>query len=111
MADVDVAVSLVPDIPVLRVATATKLVEYLAMGKPVVANEHPDHLTVLRDSGAGYCVPLDVGAFAAAITDILDSATTAECMAKAGPIYVAEHRNYAKMAKAVAAVYFERCSH
>ncbi len=42
---------------ILRAASPTKLVEYMAMGKAVVANDHPEQKRVIEESGAGYCVP------------------------------------------------------
>ena len=41
--------------PILNVASPTKLVEYMAMGRPVVANDHPDQRLVIEASGGG-CV-------------------------------------------------------
>jgi hypothetical protein len=40
----------------LNPASPTKLVEYMALGKAVVANDHPDQRMVLEQSGAGICV-------------------------------------------------------
>jgi glycosyltransferase involved in cell wall biosynthesis len=49
----DVCLSPCPPNPLLVVGTPTKLVEYLAMGRPVVANDHPDQREVLEASSTG----------------------------------------------------------
>ena len=56
---------------ILRSCSPTKLIEYMAFSKPVVANDHPDQSRVLSDSGAGICVPWSVEAFANAIVHLL----------------------------------------
>ena len=57
--------------PILRSASPTKLVEYMAMGKAVVANDHPEQKRVIEESGAGYCVPYEEQPFADAIVRLL----------------------------------------
>ena len=53
-------------------ATPTKLIEYLAMGRPVVATDHPDQRQVIEASGAGIIAAPTAGDFAAAIVGLLD---------------------------------------
>jgi glycosyltransferase involved in cell wall biosynthesis len=56
---------------------------------------------VIEESGAGYCVPWDEGAFAAAIVRLLTAPETAKEMGERGRRYVAEHRAYPKIADLV----------
>lgn len=107
MAEADVAVSLVPPDPLFDVASPTKLVEYLAMGLAVVANEHPDQTAVVETSQAGLTAPFDVERFAAAIAELQDNPEARHQMAERGPGYVSRNRNYAVMAERLAARYFE----
>jgi glycosyltransferase involved in cell wall biosynthesis len=92
--DADVCVSPIFPTPVLNAASPTKLVEYMAMGKPVVANDHPEQRLVISESGAGYCVPWDEEAFASAIVRLLVEPDEARRMGERGRRYVAERRSY-----------------
>jgi glycosyltransferase involved in cell wall biosynthesis len=103
--DADVAVSLVPRGELFDCSSPTKVVEYLALGVPVVANDLPDQHQVLTESGAGISAPTSVPEFAAAITRILDQPALASAMRKAGPPYVESHRSYAVIGERVAATY------
>lgn len=79
---------------VLRVASPTKLVEYMALGRPVIGNEHPEQSEVIAASGAGLSVPWGAEHFARAMTQCLDDPQAAEAMAARGPAWVAKHRTY-----------------
>src|SRR5690606_7576977 len=43
--------------PLLRVASPTKFVEYLAHAKPTVGNEHPDQTMIAQESDGALIVP------------------------------------------------------
>jgi glycosyltransferase involved in cell wall biosynthesis len=101
----DVCLSPCPPDPLLVVGTPTKLVEYLAMGRPVVANDHPDQREVLEASGAGLITDLSSEGFAEAIAILLSDRTAAESMAVRGPPWIAAHRSYAMLAEQVSSVY------
>jgi glycosyltransferase involved in cell wall biosynthesis len=87
--------------PILQSASPTKLVEYMAMGKAVVANDHPEQKRVIEESGAGYCVPYDEEPFAAAIVNLLQNPEIARRMGERGRSYVIEHRAYGVIADRV----------
>lgn len=89
---------------VLRSASPTKLVEYLALGRPVVCNDHPEQSAIIAACGAGRCVPWDEHAFADAMVALLQEPVKAEFAASAGPGWVAAHRTYPQIARTV----FER---
>lgn len=91
--------------PTYLSATPTKLVEYLAMGRPVVASDHPDQRLVIEDSGAGLISTFTAEGFAAAIGVLLADLEAAEAMGARGPQWVAENRDYAAISKTVAEVY------
>jgi glycosyltransferase involved in cell wall biosynthesis len=101
----DIAVSVVPRGELFDCASPTKVIEYLALGLPVIANDQPDQHNVLIESGAGLAVAMDVSAFSNAMVRILNDPMLAATMRKAGPAYVEARRSYALLGEQVAAVY------
>ncbi len=79
---------------VLRVASPTKLIEYMAMSKPTVCNDHPEQSAVIRDSGAGRCVAWSPEAFASAICELLGHPEDAIALGDMGLNWVRRHRTY-----------------
>ena len=59
----DVCVSPILPTPILNCGSPTKLLEYMAMGKASVANDHPEQQQIISESKAGICVPYDEKAF------------------------------------------------
>jgi glycosyltransferase involved in cell wall biosynthesis len=90
----DICFSPFAPIPVLASTSPTKLIEYMAMGKCIVANEHPEQRQVMDDSGAGQCVEWDEEAFASETCRLLDDPAQARELAARGPDWVREHRTY-----------------
>lgn len=84
--------------PILKSTSPTKLVEYMALGKAVVANDHPEQRRVIGESGAGLCVPYDPAAFGQAIVTLLRDPARRRAMGKRGRRYVSRHRDYPKIA-------------
>lgn len=84
---------------VLRSTSPTKLVEYMAAGKAVVANDHPEQAEVIAASGAGLCVPWDVGAFADAMVRLLDDVELRRTMGSAGRAWALQHRRYSAISR------------
>jgi glycosyltransferase involved in cell wall biosynthesis len=80
--------------PILDSTSPTKLIEYMGMGKAVVANDHPEQKQVLAQSGGGLCVPYDEDAFSEAILYLLDRPQVAAEMGRRGRAYVESHRDY-----------------
>lgn len=99
--EADVCVSPFYPTPILNSASPTKLVEYMALGKAVVANDHPDQRTLIDGSGGGLCVPWDESAFADAIVELMDAPQRAHEMGQRGRQYVLKHRSYGVIADAV----------
>ena len=92
-------------VPILRSTSPTKLIEYMALGKPVVANDHPEQADVLRASGAGIVCAWNEQEFAAAIVELLIDPQRCQKMGVAGRSYVAEHRTHWAMVELVAGRY------
>lgn len=85
----------IPRGPLLDVGSPTKVFEYLALGVPVVGNDNPDQESVLRESGAGACVPYTAEAFAHAVVEILlKSAHERQALVERGRSYVTAKRSY-----------------
>jgi glycosyltransferase involved in cell wall biosynthesis len=92
-------------VPILRSTSPTKLIEYMALGKPVVANDHPEQAEVLHASGAGIVCAWNEGEFATAIVELLMDPQRCKKMGAAGRSYVAEHRTHWAMVELVAGRY------
>jgi len=101
----EVGLSPIPRGTLFDVSSPTKLVEYLALGIPSVANDIPDQQLVIDESGAGLCVPMEAQAFAAATLQLLQDRDLAARFALRGPAYVRNHRTYAILGRNVAGIY------
>ncbi len=111
MRSADIGLSPFFPTPVLRSTSPTKLIEYLALGLPVVANTHPEQRRVLRDSGGGICVPWGARYFARAVA-WLAGRTPAERhrMGESGRQWVLANRTYGKIADELEGKYLELLS-
>lgn len=105
----DVCVSPFYPTPILNSTSPTKLVEYMAFGKPVVANDHPDQQVVIQGGQCGYCVPWDEVKFAEAIGELIANPQRAKDMGESGKRYVEEHRAYHAIAEKLDGVYRDLC--
>jgi glycosyltransferase involved in cell wall biosynthesis len=83
-------------------ASPTKAIEYLACGMPVVCNDQPDQLDVVRRSAGGVVVPLDAAGFADGIERLLRDPEGARRRGEAGRDWVRRHRDYGVIALEVA---------
>jgi glycosyltransferase involved in cell wall biosynthesis len=99
--EADVCVSPFFPTPILNSTSPTKLIEYMAMGKAVVANDHPEQRLVIEQSGGGLCVPYEEEAFAQAILTLLRAPALALEMGVRGRRYAVEHRAYGIIADLV----------
>jgi glycosyltransferase involved in cell wall biosynthesis len=87
--------------PLLRVASPTKFVEYLAFAKPTVGNDHPEHTMIARESEGALTVPWSAQDFADAILWCLDHPQEARAMGLRGRAWVQAHRTYDRLADMV----------
>ncbi len=99
--EADVCVSPFYPTAALNSASPTKLVEYMAAGKAVVANDHPEQKLVIEESGGGCCVRWDEDAFAQAIIRLIQEPALARAMGERGRRYVERHRDYKMIADIV----------
>lgn len=97
----EICVSPIVPTPTLAVGSPTKLVEYMALGKAVVANRHPEQTAILEDSGAGVLVPWSAQGFAEGMAWILAHPGEAAVLAAKGPAWVRGHRTYDRIAEDV----------
>jgi len=96
----DIGVSPVPPLFFYKLSSPIKVFEYMAMGKPVVANEEiPEHKEVLEESGGGILVPFTPEAFASAIVTLLDNPEQAAEMGRRGREWVLTNRSYELLAR------------
>ena len=87
---------------VLESASPTKLAEYLYLGLPVVANQHPEQSRVIGASGCGQIAAWDESAFAEAALHLLSLDDDAwQAMSEQGRQWVIEHRSYDVIAAAL----------
>jgi glycosyltransferase involved in cell wall biosynthesis len=102
----DIGVSPVPPFSFYKLSSPIKMFEYMAMGKPVVANEEIlEHKEVLEESGGGILVPFTPQAFASAIIQLFDNPEQAAEMGQKGREWVVNNRSYEILARQVEARY------
>jgi glycosyltransferase involved in cell wall biosynthesis len=102
----DMCVSPIYPSPIFAVASPTKLIEYLALGVPVIANDHPEQRIVLRESRAGVCTPWGGRHFARAARWLMrHSDEERGAMGRRGRDWVETHRAYGRIADDVERVY------
>jgi glycosyltransferase involved in cell wall biosynthesis len=101
----EVGLAPIPRGTLFDVSSPTKLVEYLALGIPSVANDIPDQKLVVEQSGAGLCVPMEARVFAEATLQLLNDPEQARQFAMRGPAYVKAHRTYDILGRNVARTY------
>ena len=102
----DIGVSPVPPFSFYKLSSPIKMFEYMAMGKPVVANQEiPEHKEILEESGGGVLVSFTSEAFADAIIELLDSPEKAKEMGRWGREWVVKNRSYEILARQVEARY------
>lgn len=105
VAAADVCLSPYYPVSFLQSTSPTKLVEYMALGKPVVCNDHPEQRSLMDYSGGGLCVDYDKNAFVGAVLALLADKAKAREMGVLGRRYVLNHRTYKRIADSVEEVY------
>lgn len=102
VAESHVCLSPIPRSPLLDVGSPTKMIEYLALGIPVVANDHPEQRLILRETKAGVCVPWGARHFARGVRWLMSrSPEEREAIGMRGRVYVERNRTYARIADEV----------
>ena len=93
--------------PIFDVGSPTKLVEYMAFRRPVVANDNPDQVEVLNKSGAGCAVEYTPESFAIEVLDILANPDEDSRKLEAGFDYVRQNRSYSALTQMLENKYWE----
>ena len=97
--------------PIFDVGSPTKLVEYFALGVPVVANAHPEQREVMRACHGGVCVPWSARQFARGVRWLLERpAQERQEMVKRGRDWAVRNRSYRRIADMVEARYLQLLS-
>ncbi len=92
IAAADIAVMSLKDLPLFEDAVPTKLLEYMAAGKPVVAAAAGDAARLVERAQCGaWCPPEDPQALAGALQRIAADPQAAFGMGQAGRAYAEEH--------------------
>jgi len=108
IAAADIGLSPVPPTTFYKFSSPIKLFEYMAMAKPVVANEEiPEHQNVLEESGGGVLVPFKHEAFANAIIELILNPERAAEMGRRGREWVVQNRSHEVLARRVEERYIE----
>jgi glycosyltransferase involved in cell wall biosynthesis len=104
----DVGISIFPRSYLLDSASPTKVVEYLALGIPVLANDNPDQKQIIEATQCGLCVEQTAQEMAQGLTRILSSEVNYQPIAKRGISYIQKYRNYRTISEQLAQSY---CNH
>lgn len=107
VAAADVGVSPIRPIPLYLMSSPAKLLEYMGMSRPVVANDIPEQRELLQLSGGGICVPYDVFSFADAIVKILQSPKKAQEMGRRGRVFVEKYRSIQALSDLLENVFYK----
>jgi glycosyltransferase involved in cell wall biosynthesis len=94
IAAANIGVSPIPSVPIFKVGSATKTIEYMALGKPVIGTDIADQKEVINNSGGGICVRYDEEEFARAIIELLSNPQKAKEMGVKGREWVVRNRSY-----------------
>lgn len=104
LSGVDICVAPEPSNPYLDQSTAIKVTEYLALGKPVVAFDLPEH-RYTADEAAIYVTPNDVLEYARAIALLMDDPARRESMGTFGRLRAEQELAWRYSAKRLVGVY------
>lgn len=104
----DIGVSPVPPLSFYKVTCPVKMLEYMSMAKPVIANsEIFEHKKILEQSGGGILVPFASEAFAEALIEMLDNPERRAEMGRKGKEWIVKNRSYEVLARRLEEGLFE----
>jgi glycosyltransferase involved in cell wall biosynthesis len=103
----DVCLSPFYPTPILNSTSPTKLIEYMALGKAVIANDHPEQKDIIKKSGGGICVPYSEEEFSQAVIYLLKHPDKRNNMGNKGKEWVFSNRTYSKIANKVEQTYLK----
>jgi len=105
IAAADLSVSPIVPLSIYLISSPTKLVESMAMAKPVVANDIPEQKHILAQSGAGICTGYDEEQFAEAMKWLLQHPIEAREMGTRGRRFIEEQRSFDVLARKIEQAY------
>jgi glycosyltransferase involved in cell wall biosynthesis len=101
----DIAVLLLRDVPLFKDAVPTKMLEYMAAGRPVIASAVGDAARLIERAEAGFsCPPDDPLALADALSRLVSDPARAREMGANGQRYVRENHSRAAFVAALEVV-------
>ncbi len=104
----DICLSPIPPRPVFRNSSPTKLFEYMALEKPIVANNGIiEQEKVLKESKCGILVNFDINSFTDGMIELLKNPEKSRKMGQNGRKWVINNRSYNEMALKLEKKYFE----
>lgn len=107
----DICLCPIPPLEIFKVSSPTKLFEYMAINKPIVANkEIPELKNVLDESRAGILVKFQSNSFAEGMIELLDHPLEAYQMGHRGRVWIVKNRSYELMALEIEKIYFKLLS-
>lgn len=99
LAVADIGISQFPPNPILKMNSPIKLMEYMNMGLPVVANDYnPEQKKIINMSQGGFCIDYNTENFCQAISTLIKNKKMRLEMGKKGQDYIRRKRNYEKLA-------------
>jgi glycosyltransferase involved in cell wall biosynthesis len=99
------AVSPYPPLDIYRSVSPTKLMEAMAMARPVVGNDVSEQGAILREGGGGLVATYEPGAFADAILALLTHPGRATDMGRRGREWVVANRSFEALADRIESAY------
>jgi glycosyltransferase involved in cell wall biosynthesis len=97
----DLGVSVMVPLSAMLPSLPTKLVETMAMARPVVGNDIPAQQRIIEESKCGLCVAYQEDAFAGAIIWLLNHPAESRIMGQRGRAYIEQHLAYASLGRQV----------
>jgi glycosyltransferase involved in cell wall biosynthesis len=101
----EVGLSPFPQDVVLVNNSPIKILEYMVLGKPVVATDIPDQKTIIENSGGGISVPYNEMEFSKAIVELLGDQGMSKKMGEKGKAYVVANRSFSILADNLNTIY------
>lgn len=93
-----VCLSVIPPTKVFSTISPTKLMEYMAFGKPVIGTRGiREQETIIANSGGGLLVDFDVSSVSEAMLELALCPSNSRDMGRRGREYILECRNYDRM--------------
>lgn len=96
------SISPIPPIEEYIFSSPTKVVESLALGCPVIANEEIiDQKEIINDSGGGICLPYNEDEFVSNLLELSKNKIKLKAMGLNGSKFVSKNRTYNELTKRI----------